>query len=101
MPTTTPTPADLAARCDELEAVVGRMTPGEWRRKKAYGTHVESAVDGGYQDSPTVVTTWSSSFAPPLDESVRNATGIVALRNTALPLIRQLRERLAAVEGGK
>jgi hypothetical protein len=100
------TTPDLTAQVAELREIVGRMTPGPWehhtnalaklgkgsewiRAADNIGSWVVASLDFGYDDLPS-------------DQQLADATGIVALRNTALPIIdalmaenERLREALA------
>ncbi len=70
---------------NELEAAVGKMTPGPWeaRRRDRLGTAIENRP----KDRPTH---WRHVGESTLEA---DAAGIVALRNAAPELIKAARER--------
>ena len=77
---------DLTTQIAELREIVGRMTPGECRADPMMGDcsivagRRLIASTGGFQSSSEIT-------AP---QNAANAAGIVALRNTALPIIEAL-----------
>lgn len=102
-----PAETDLAAQVAELREIVGRMTPGEWECQPTetelpdVGVCIVADNLGGLVGAalpwPTEIHSRDYSRVE------ANATGIVALRNTALPIIdalmaenERLREALSA-----
>jgi hypothetical protein len=84
--------ADLTARVSELREIVGRMTPGEWRSERRLRESVVLQSGGkqdGYANRVVCLPQWSPAPypQPTPDDAFANAAGIVALRNTALPII--------------
>jgi len=81
MTTITPEPPatvgvpDLAAQVAKLREIVGRMTPGEWQSN---GSHFYTA------DSERMLV---GQCRYPMGDKSNDIDGIVALRNTALPII--------------
>lgn len=99
---------DLDARIAALTAAVEAMTPGPWEyspsekpMKNEFGETDTGSPGAVTNDAGDWIVVAGNELGAGLPEEDQESDlyGIVALRNTALPLIRQLRERLAAVEG--
>ena len=83
---------ELAAQIAELREIVGRMTPGERRSERRLRESVVLQSGGkqdGYANRVVCLPQWTPAPypQPTPDDAFANAAGIVALRNTALPII--------------
>ena len=92
------TVTNLPAAVDGLREIVGRMTPRRWRFGRGHSGLSVAVLAGEKRQLATTSWHTCSEYYPTQAQACEDFVGIVALRNTALPIIDAQAARIAELE---